>query len=311
MYEEINRLWVSCVSRWGCLSDSAFNVFANPECICTNKKIFDWERERERESTKTLSTTPLELRIYCIWLVLARMQVMFDFTIFSSTIIWNSFCYTITNSQSPCYLEMWMTRSVQLNFFVWLQLQKQESGEEMISWHGNMFRKPQGYSELLLDTACHRLSILGIPGNTDCKTQITLTRDADHRTQNTRRGRGGVYAQRRHWNVEYVRIITWPPPHSPLDPWLKTWIHYLLTEHHFLSCSTIILNELRWTGGESCCYASYRPQTWQPGLNYTPKNSWAKMSKEYIWARTAVLSQNKLLLLNRKGWIQFSWKGLI
>lgn len=43
MYEEINRLWVNCVLRWGCLSDSVFSVFANPECIRNNKKIFDWD----------------------------------------------------------------------------------------------------------------------------------------------------------------------------------------------------------------------------------------------------------------------------
>lgn len=110
--------------------------------------------------------------------------------------------------------------------------------------------------------------------------------DKRSRPQNTRQGRRDLYAQCRHWNFEYVRVITWPPPHSPLDPWLKTCIHYLLTELRFLSCSTVIL---RWTGGESCCYTSYRSQTWQLGLNYTRKNSWAKMSKEYIWAKLAVL----------------------
>lgn len=53
--KEINRLWVSSVSRWGCLNDSDFSVFANPECICTNRKsqvkrfdLRDRERERKR-----------------------------------------------------------------------------------------------------------------------------------------------------------------------------------------------------------------------------------------------------------------------
>lgn len=103
MYQGINRLWVSCVSKRGYLSDSVFNVFANPECICTNEKTFDYERE----STQTLSTTPLELRIHCS--CVRTHAGVFDFTIFSPTIIWNSFSYGISNSLSPCYLEMWMT----------------------------------------------------------------------------------------------------------------------------------------------------------------------------------------------------------
>lgn len=105
IHKEINRLWVSCVSRWGCLSDSDSDVFANPECICTNKKIFDWEREKERkrqdaEHIYPGAMPPLYLTCAC------THAGVFDLTIFFSTIVWNSFS---SNSQSPRYSETRMT----------------------------------------------------------------------------------------------------------------------------------------------------------------------------------------------------------
>lgn len=145
------------------------------------------EGEKVEESTKTLSAAPLELHIYCIWLVLARMQVCLILTQIFSTIIWNSFSYTISNSQSSCDSEPWMTWSILFtvsHFCGWLELQ-----EENMMWYLNMAticRKPKGYCELPLDTTCHCLQYLV------CQETLTARlRLLWQEKQNTRQGIGG------------------------------------------------------------------------------------------------------------------------
>lgn len=134
MYEGINTLWVSCVSRWGCLSDSVFSVFANPECICSNKKIFDWERGREREHQDAEHSSPGATHL--LYLTCARTHAgVFDFTIFSCAIVWNSVSSAVSNSQSPRYSETRMTRSGLLNFCRWLESGKKNQFQR---WLVNM-----------------------------------------------------------------------------------------------------------------------------------------------------------------------------
>lgn len=78
MYKEINRLWVSCVSRWGCLNDSDFNVVANLECICTNKKRYMTEGEKRKKAPRRWAQLPWSYTSFvsdlcsharrCVWL---------------------------------------------------------------------------------------------------------------------------------------------------------------------------------------------------------------------------------------------------
>lgn len=299
MYEEINGLWVSCVSRWGCLSDSVFNVLPTLSASALTKRYLT-EREGKREKApRRWAQLPWSYPSIVSNLCLHARRCVFDFTIFSSTIIWNGFSSTISNSQkAPVILRRGWYGAYSLISADDYSCSNKNRAQR---WYLNSATCVVNLKNTL---SCY--STLPVTASDAWYSRKNWLQDSDYfdkrsRPQNTGQGRGGIYAQRRHWNFEYVRVITWPLPRSPLDPWLKTCIHYLLTERHFLSCSTIILCEQRWTGGESCCYASYRPQTWQPGLNCTWKNSWAKMLKEYIWAKIAVLSQHKLLLFDGTG----------
>lgn len=102
------------------------------------------------------------------------------------------------------------------------------------------------YPELLLNTDCHCLRYLVFQETPTARLRLLWQ---GKRTTKHKDARGAMYAQWCHWNFQCVRVITWPPPHSTLDPRLKTCIHYHLKEHLTLSCRTIILCEqMNWRG---------------------------------------------------------------
>lgn len=87
-----------CVKKL-CLSDSVVNVFFNPKCLCTNKKLFDWENGREKVQRRW-AQLPRSYACIVSDLCLQACRCLWC-TILSSNIISDSFSHTIWNSQSP------------------------------------------------------------------------------------------------------------------------------------------------------------------------------------------------------------------
>lgn len=149
----------------------------------TKRYLTERKRERKHQDTKHYSPGATHL----LYLTCARTHAgMFDFTIFPSFIISGSFNYAVSNSQRPHYSEAWMTCNVQLNFLQMIGAPATRVSCRDDILHSNTCCKPQEYP--LLHAACHYFQYLVfLDCNTDCKTQITLTSKADHRTQD--RGR--------------------------------------------------------------------------------------------------------------------------
>lgn len=154
MYEEINRLWISRVPKWGCLSDSVFSVFANPDCICTNKK-----RKRSTEKTpRRWAQLPWSDASILSALCSHACRCVWFFTVFSLLF----FIRTTTKkaSAAPPQISLIISRCAWHRVYGLIcahdyRCSNKNQVQRRISQHGNMCCKHSEYPELLLDTACH------------------------------------------------------------------------------------------------------------------------------------------------------------
>lgn len=134
----------------------------------------------KRENTKKLSATPLELHIYCIWLGLVRIQVRLILSYFPPVLFEKASTPPFHIHKPPFSLRCGWRGVYNLISLVHLSC---SSKNQVRRWCLNMCcwtsRIPRAATQRWLSLS----SILGIPANTECKTQITLTRGADHKTQ--------------------------------------------------------------------------------------------------------------------------------
>lgn len=129
---------IDCESAQLCVKMRLFK-WLSPQCVCQpwvhlHKQKDIWLREKERESTKTLSTTPLELHIYCIWLVLARMQVCLILPYFLPLLFQVASTTLFQIHRGLIIPRPGWHVMCSLIFYRWLELQQQESVAEMISY---------------------------------------------------------------------------------------------------------------------------------------------------------------------------------
>lgn len=126
------------------------------------------EREKKKESAKTLSTSPLERYLPCIWLVLVRTQVCLIWPYFSPPLFENKFT-------KPSLF--WDVDDIKcIAEFLWLisvAVTRIRSGDDILTWQHALQtpRIPRAATRRCLSLP----SIRRTPGNTDCETRITLT----------------------------------------------------------------------------------------------------------------------------------------
>lgn len=170
IYKEINRLWVSCVSRRGCLNDSDSDVFANLECICTNKKIFDWERKRKKAPRRWAHLPWSDTSLVSDLCLYARRCVWFDH-------IFLHHCLKQLRLKFTKPSLFWDVDDIKcIAEFLWLisaAVTRIRSGDDILTWQHALQtpRIPRAATRRCLSLP----SICRTPGNTDCKTRITLT----------------------------------------------------------------------------------------------------------------------------------------
>lgn len=116
------------------------------------------KRESEAQRKHQDAETPLERRVYFIYLVLARMQVCLIFTVFS--LLFFKRTTTKKASAAPPQISLIISRCAWHRVYGLIcandyRCSNKNQVQRRISQHGNMCCKHSEYPELLLDTACH------------------------------------------------------------------------------------------------------------------------------------------------------------